>query len=324
MLRAGLIGCGRAGLRRLAGLAADANLKIEFLCDCNSDALARAVDSLPHRPALEAQVQEALAKHCPEVVVISTPPAFHQQQAEASIAVGARHILVEKPVTCTAAGARRLEQLARQHDVHIKVGSNLRCFQEVRDLAKMLEEGSLGRITRVEFSIGHDGSNLPEWGRNPALAGGGTLLDNGVHIVDLALLLGLLPRDPTVQAQAVWLRPGVDIEMNWSAAGDGPECVFASSWQKTDGIYLSASVTGDDGVAKLIVGRPESSLRASCKTGEHEVIYGKPADSWLADTTEFLRQARSGGAAGATIAQAAAAVDHIEQVYLAAKSGGGS
>jgi len=321
-LRVGIVGCGRAGARRFKNVEQYEGARTVFVCDKSEPTLEAREAEFPGEIHFSTDWQHALARFSPDVVIISTPPAFHEECAVAAIGAGVGHLLVEKPLACTAESAWRLANLARSRNLHIKVGSNLRQFPEAQGLARLVESGNLGRVRKLMFSIGHDGSNLPSWALDPAVGGGGTLLDNGVHAIDLALNMALLPVRFEVAANLSWRHAGIDQEAAWSVQGDGVDCSFCSSWRKRDNVYFSAILEGDDGRAELTVSGGDSSLFFDGGPNTFTTRYREPADSWLADTRHFLDEVVKGGRSGASALDGAKTLTIVEKAYLAAKTGG--
>ena len=74
---------------------------------------------------------------------------------------------------------------AGTHGSFLKVGSNLRHFPNVARALELVARGAIGEVLFLRGWIGNDGWSLGSWWRDPDLIGGGTLLDNGSHLLDL-------------------------------------------------------------------------------------------------------------------------------------------
>jgi predicted dehydrogenase len=97
-------------------------------------------------------------------------------------------VLVEKPAARNAAELASVVEAARAARVIVKVGFNHRfhpAFQKARELC---DSGALGPLLYIRARYGHGGrpGYDREWRADPAIAGGGELLDQGVHLIDLA------------------------------------------------------------------------------------------------------------------------------------------
>jgi len=320
-LRIGIIGCGRAGGRRMKALSRFPGAEAVFACDSSEGAIARLAPMLSSSVPRFFNGFEALRTVQADAVIIATPPVYHEELALAALDAGCRCLLVEKPVTCTLAAARRLLVKTRELKARCKVGSNLRHFAEVQGLLTLVSEGRLGRITGGSLHIGHDGSSLPSWGADPALSGGGTLLDNGVHVLDLARLIGLIPDKFEIVATVEWMANGVDRHASWTLESSVGRFRFESSWCRQDRTYLDIHLEGDAGQVRLLVCPGNSGLSFQGNEHSFQTRFVTPVDSWLGDTLGFLEKAASGDAPVASLEDGMAAVALVEQIYLAAQEG---
>jgi len=320
-LRVGIIGCGRAGLRRIHALARFEGAQPVFASDTSEEALSRLDPVLPASVPRYFSGFEALKAVPADAVIISTPPVHHEELALAALDAGCRFLLVEKPVTCTLAAARRVLARSIQVGARCKVGSNLRHFAEVQGLLSLVRDGRLGRITGGSLHIGHDGSSLPSWGADPGLSGGGTLLDNGVHVLDLARLIGIIPERFEIEAAVEWMANGVDRHATWSLDGRAGRYSFESSWRREDRTYLDIHLEGDAGQVRLLVNPGNSGLSYQGTEHSFQTRYVTPVDSWAGDTLHFLQQASAGNSPEATLEDGMAAIALVEQIYLAAQEG---
>jgi predicted dehydrogenase len=97
-------------------------------------------------------------------------------------------VLVEKPVGISLAEVDELCQLADAHRVLVRAGYNHRYHPAIQKARQLFESGVLGELMFIRARYGHGGrvGYDREWRADPALSGGGELIDQGVHLVDLA------------------------------------------------------------------------------------------------------------------------------------------
>jgi predicted dehydrogenase len=102
-----------------------------------------------------------------------------------------RPILIEKPLGVSSTDARELEVLAAGLERPSFVGYNYRYLPAIAELVRRADSGDLGRLRNLDLLVGHGGhpQSGEGWKLDPIRAGGGVLLDPGVHLLDLLLRL---------------------------------------------------------------------------------------------------------------------------------------
>lgn len=126
-----------------------------------------------------------------DLIVVTVPNARHLEVAEAALRAGA-NVVVDKPVTPTSADARRLHATAGELGLSVIPYHNRRWDGDFLTLTDLYDFGRLGDIWRFESRFERwkaDPQTGGTWKQDPALAGGGILLDLGSHLVDQALVL---------------------------------------------------------------------------------------------------------------------------------------
>jgi predicted dehydrogenase len=131
--------------------------------------------------------RELLARDDIDAVIVATPPDSHVEIARAAISAGI-HVLVEKPAARHVDELLGLPQLAAEHDVRVRVGFNLRYHRAFQQARRLVDSGILGPLLFVRARYGHGGrvGLASEWRAQPQRSGGGELIDQGVHLIDLA------------------------------------------------------------------------------------------------------------------------------------------
>ena len=126
-----------------------------------------------------------------EAVYITSANADHEWQAVRAAGSG-KHVLCEKPLATSVAGCRNMIQACRENGVKLMVAQTLRFSPAVRQVKEWLATGKLGRIKEAGAFFTYDGTKSPRsWLYDYQLAGGGVLMDIGVHCIDtLRYLLG--------------------------------------------------------------------------------------------------------------------------------------
>lgn len=187
-MQTGIIGCGLIGYKRAKALSADCQLII-----CADQVLERA-EKLAQQfsPCVAVNDWRQVITH-PEVkiVIVATP---HNSLAEITLAAVAagKHVLVEKPAARYAAELdpiiQQLQQTPSTTPVLVRVGFNHRYHRALRKAKNLITENALGELMFVRARYGHGGrlGYEKEWRAIPEISGGGELIDQGVHLIDLA------------------------------------------------------------------------------------------------------------------------------------------
>ncbi|MFU8887624.1 MAG: Gfo/Idh/MocA family protein [Trueperaceae bacterium] len=188
--RVGIIGVGGiAGLHREGYLAAGAD--VVALADVHAPTLAARAGAWGVTRTY-ADYHDLLAAEDLDAVSICAPTAVHHPATLAAAEAGV-HVLCEKPIALDLERADAMIAACRRAGVVLMVNHQLRSHA-AGDLAqRMLAAGDLGTLTHVRLRQAHDWAGAREVKPSfatRALAGGGTLLDNGCHLMDLARYLG--------------------------------------------------------------------------------------------------------------------------------------
>jgi len=179
-----IIGCGLIGKKRLAALPAGSTLAVA--CDVNP-ARAENLVKMAGTGCAEVDFLKAVADPAVDAVVVATLNATLAPISAAAIRAG-KHVIVEKPGAITVAEIDELQALAAQHQVQVRVGFNHRFHPALQKARELFTSGALGELMFVRARYGH-GARVgyhQEWRSDPALSGGGELMDQGVHLIDLA------------------------------------------------------------------------------------------------------------------------------------------
>ncbi len=135
-------------------------------------------------------------------VLITTPNKFHERYAVDALENGI-HVLLEKPLAHSLESAETIANAARAAESFCVVGFNNRFANTVQIVKNRIDRGELGDVTHIEANYvrrrGVPGRG--SWFTNRAIAGGGALIDLGVHAIDLALYL--LDYPPVLEVNGV-------------------------------------------------------------------------------------------------------------------------
>jgi len=188
-LRAGIVGTGGISGVHVSGYRA-AGAALVAVCDLDLDTVQRRADAWSV-PQVYVDAERMFDEAGLDVVSICTPVATHHPLVLAAVRAGL-HVLCEKPIALDLREAQEMIDAADQAGVVLQIGHQLRSDGAVAHARRLIEEGSLGDIAFVRLRQAHDWGGADEV--RPSFAtrasgGGGTLLDNGCHMMDLARYL---------------------------------------------------------------------------------------------------------------------------------------
>ena len=123
-----------------------------------------------------------------DAVVVATPNSLHCEQSLHALAAG-KHVLVEKPMAISVADAETMIAAASAAGRTLAVGHMWRYRDEVVSLRDRIRSGELGRVVRTHGYGVHAGWGPSGWFTDRVLAGGGALIDMGIHAIDTARFL---------------------------------------------------------------------------------------------------------------------------------------
>ena len=183
MIGVAVIGCGLIGHKRVAALRGARLVACADMVPARAAALAATVEGAV---ALD-EWREALVHPGVDAVVVATTHDALAEIARAAIDDG-KHVLVEKPAARSASELEPVLAAQAASDVIVRVGFNHRYHPAFQRARQLVDEGVLGDLLYIRGRYGHGGrlGYEREWRANAALSGGGELIDQGVHLIDLS------------------------------------------------------------------------------------------------------------------------------------------
>lgn len=183
MYGVGIIGCGLIGQKRSKALGTQGKLVASADIDLNrANQLAK-----PAGAKAFADWRELLALPEVHIVVIAT---LHDSLSEITLAAieAGKHVLVEKPAARASKELEAALDAQNKHDVRVRVGFNHRYHRALQKAKEIVDSGALGELMFIRARYGHGGrvGYDKEWRSDPKLSGGGELIDQGPHLIDLS------------------------------------------------------------------------------------------------------------------------------------------
>ena len=256
-LRFGVVGAGGIARSYVDVFKAVPDAAIVGVADPDAGAaraLADAVDGIAVR-----SVSELLATVELDAVVVCTPPDLHPTIALEAIASGTA-VLCEKPLAISVDAARAMVAAAGRADVPFTMATKFRFVDDVIEARGLVESGVIGEIIQLENTFASRVDMSGRWNADPIVSGGGVLIDNGTHSVDIArAFLGPIREVLVLEGPRTL---GLDVEDSVQllvrTASDATATIDLSwSYDNATDTYLQ--VYGTDGA--LRVGWRESAYR---------------------------------------------------------------
>lgn len=299
MIRAGVVGMGVVGRRRAAAIAAHPDLDLA----ATSDAAAETA---------------ALLDQPLDVVFVCLPNALAAPACLAALDRGL-HVFCEKPPARTAAELLPvLEAAARARRV-LMVGFNHRLHGSVQALLALHREGALGPLHSLRGVYAKPGNS--GWRVDPAVAGGGILLDQGIHMLDLARLLAgelavqaaVVRGEPVEDDVHALLRGARGAVVSLHSSAREPRCIF-----RLEAVYARGRATLDGILSGSMAYAPERLVVEV--PGQPAQVREYAADrSWADEVAEMARAVVDGGGCASARhgdpADALALLRCIERIY---------
>ncbi len=182
--RLGFLGVGWIGRHRMQAMLETGRVAAAAIADPSAEMAAEALKLAPG--AARVETLDQLLDHDLDGVVIATPSALHAEQSIAALERGAA-VFCQKPLGRTAGEAQQVVQAARAADRLLGVDFSYRFTDGMQRIRELVAGGELGRVFAADLVFHNAYGPDKPWFYDPALSGGGCVMDLGVHLVDLAL-----------------------------------------------------------------------------------------------------------------------------------------
>ncbi|HEY2016871.1 MAG TPA: Gfo/Idh/MocA family oxidoreductase [Bryobacteraceae bacterium] len=322
MIRAAVVGCGLIGAKRAKTAAGE--IQVIACCDLDrhrAEALARSI------PGAEASTdwQATVRRSDIDLVFVAT---VHDMLAPiAAEAAGAgKHVLIEKP------GARRKDELAPVREAAlrtgalVRIGFNHRYHRAFRKAREIFDSGVLGEMMYIRGRYGHGGrpGYDKEWRAVPEKSGGGELVDQGMHLIDLARwFMGDFRDVQGMIGTYFWDMPVEDNAFLLLRTAAGKVASLHATWTEWKNLF-SFEICGRDG--KLEISGLGGSYGTERLTFYHMLPemgppetttweYPMADDSWQQEVAEFATDIRLSRQPSPGLAEAEAALAIVETIY---------
>ncbi len=316
-----ILGCGLIGQKRSRSLA---NAKLIVCADVDEKRAKSLAESFPGCEAT-TDWHAVVRRDDVDIVVIATTNAALVETSLAAVQAG-KHVLVEKPAARNVAELDPLIAAAQKNSVQVRVGYNHRYHPALLKARELVDANQLGDLMFIRGRYGHGGRKGydREWRANPALSGGGELIDQGVHLIDLSRwFLGDFSEVQGFAHTYFWDMPVDDngfMLLKTAANQTAFLHVSCTEWKNLFSLEIYGrnaklhieGLGGSYGVEKLSfykmlpeMGPPDTTIWE----------YPRGENSWALEFAEFLDDIRLNRTPSANLNDARAALVVVEKIY---------
>src|SRR5215472_7470968 len=324
MLRVAIIGAGHIGTIRAQVITRSSSARVRLVADAEFSSAQRLATSVgaefvldPHAAVVDSNI---------DVAVVSTPTKFHRAFAVAALQAG-KHVLCEKPLGRSVCEAEGIAEAAEHSGRVLKTGFNYRYMAHVRKAKQLLEADAIGEVMFLRSRYGHGGRPRYEdhWCTDRDLSGGGVLLEQGIHILDLFRhLVGEPAHIMADTSRYFWGFPEVEdncflllktkssqmgqIHVSWTQWSN----IFSLEIFGRDGYLHLTGRDGHYGPQRLVWGK----RRADHSRPQEEVFDFPPReDSWVREWDDFVGAINGGQLQMGHVEDSRRALELVECAY---------
>ncbi len=262
---------GAGGIAQAYAQSFTQSLRAELVavCDVREEAARAVAESA--RCAVVKDYAKLLDEVACDAVLVCTPPSTHPEICIHFLEKGI-HVLCEKPLAIDLDSAMRMLQAAEDSGVKFTMASKFRYVEDVNKAKAIITSGILGELVLFENTFAGHVDMTRRWNSDPMVSGGGVMIDNGTHSVDIArYLLGPLAEIQAVEGKRIQDLPVEDTVRIAARTKSGVMASIDLSWSLNKQTSSYISVYGAEGT--ILVGWRESKYR---RNADHDwIVFGK-------------------------------------------------
>jgi len=250
-VRLGLIGCGAIGALRAEAIAEISGFRLVAVADADA-ARARAVADRFRAP-VESDWRDLVRRDDLDAVIVSTPPPLHAPMCVGALEAG-KHVLCEKPLARLPEEGRAILKAAERSGRLLATGFNYRFYPAIVKAREILDSGLIGELDHIRSYAGHPGGSefTHAWVHDVDVMGGGALVDNGIHVLDLTrYFLGEVSEVKSFATGNVWGFAGCeDNAFVLLRSPVGKVASLQASWSEWRGYRWAIDIYGTRGCVR--------------------------------------------------------------------------
>ena len=311
-VRFGLVGAGAIAQSYLQAFKNSDAAELAAVADVREEA-AEAVAESNGCEAFTSHIQ--MAEQVPlEAVIVCTPPVTHEAICK-DLFERKLNVLCEKPLALDGTSARAMVESAAANGVRFTMASKFRYVPDLIKAKSIVTSGILGELLLLENTFAGHVDMKKRWNSQPAISGGGVLIDNGTHSIDIVrYLLGPIADVHAMEGKRI---QGLEVEDTVQVQVRAVSGVIGSidlSWSLNKHAPYYVSLYGENGT--VLVGWQESMYRRD--SDQDWIVFGEGYNKITAFTNQIENFAEAIHGESALIIKpddAIASVDVIEAAY---------
>jgi len=185
-IRIGIIGCGNIATAHINAYSKNEDVNLTSFCDVEAERARKYADKFKGK--FYSDYKEMIEKEKLDGVSICTPPSTHKEIATTFLSRGI-NVLCEKPLAISTSQAKQMVDAATKNNVLLLTAFKFRFFDGVLRAKELIFRGRIGKVIMFKNMFGGLVDMSRRWFSKREVSGGGVLIDNGVHAVDLSRFL---------------------------------------------------------------------------------------------------------------------------------------
>jgi predicted dehydrogenase len=310
----GLIGAGGIAQAYAQAFGNTPTAKLIAVADVRVEAAKALAEGLgaEHYPSYEAMVSSEEL----DAVIICTPPTTHLEISTYCLENGI-NVLCEKPLSVDSGSAKKMIDCAQSKGLILTMASKFRYVEDMIKAKSLMMSGILGEVVLFEnaFTARVDMTN--RWNSNPAISGGGVLIDNGTHSIDIMrYFLGPLAQVQVVEGKRIQGLAVEDTVQIFAKTAGGVMGNVDLSWSINKNLDYYVRIYGSQGT--ISIGWKESKYKQT--SSPDWVVFGNGYDkvqAFQSQIENFAQAIRGEASLLITAEDALASVEVMEAAYRA-------
>lgn len=317
-VKVGIIGCGRISQSYFDAISQLPGVRLKALMDVRPEA-ANALAELSGAAPFY-QIENYLAQGNTEVTIVCSPPATHAPIVRTLLAAG-QHVLCEKPLALNLSDSLSMHEAANQSGRCLMMASKFRYVDDVIKAKTMISSGILGKLLFYENCFSGYVNMAERWNADLEISGGGVIIDNGTHAVDIVrYLLGPIESVKAIHLGVHTRQSPEDTAIISVATQSGIHGVIHLSWNFSIDRNAYIGVYGSE--ARLRVNWEEASYQYHRTSQWIPFGYGySKLEAFKKQVVNFIDTIKGNGTPLIDPADALASVAVIEAAYRSLRSG---